>query len=290
VIEVLAVGLLATVQDGGRPGLAHLGVPPSGAADRPAHALANRLVGNRPDAPAIEATLGGVALRLLDGPTRFVAVAGAPAPLRIGGRPAPILAPAALRTGATLELGVPSRGLRTYLAIGGGLAVEPVLGSTSTDALSGLGPAPLAAGTRLDLGWAPQTPAPLDAAPPPFVSGALSVIPGPRDDHLTGDGWATLLGSAWAVRADSDRVGVRLEGPRLEVTPDPIDPEGLVTGAVQVPPSGQPVVFLPDHPVTGGYPVVGVLTAASVAALAQARPGDLLRFSTTSRRRLPWVR
>ena len=276
---MLSSGPLATVQDQGRHGWASIGVTASGAADRSAADLANRLVGNDPAAAVVEATAGG--LRVRAERTVLVAVTGAPAGVRVDGRPAPFDAPLTLGAGRVLELGVPPVGLRTYLAVRGGVDVPPVLGSRSTDTLSGLGPAPLRPGDRLPVGDL--------AAGEPFVDVAavrrpssrpvLSVLPGPRQDWLESASWTALTTQAWTVTADSNRVGLRLSGPSLtRARNDELPSEGLVPGAVQVPPDGAPVLFLADHPVTGGYPVLAVVTSADLPAAAQLRPGDEVRF------------
>lgn len=278
-LEVLVPGPLATVQDGGRPGWASIGVTRSGAADRPAAALANRLVGNGPAAAVVEVTAGG--LRVRAGRTLLLAVTGAPAPVLVDGRPAPFAAPLTLRPGQSLALGVPPVGLRSYLAVRGGVDVPPVLGSRSTDTLSGLGPPPLRAGDELRVGDLAGPEPFVDVAPvaPPSSSPVLRVLPGPRRDWLAPAAWTALTGDAWAVSTHSDRVGLRLAGPRLErARDDELPSEGLVPGAVQVPRDGAPVLFLADHPVTGGYPVLAVVATADLAAAAQLRPGDRVRF------------
>jgi biotin-dependent carboxylase-like uncharacterized protein len=279
VLTVLASGALATVQDLGRPGWAAIGVTRSGAADRGAHALANRLVGNRPEAATVEVTAGG--LRVRADRAHLVAVTGAPAPLRVDGRPAPLDAPFTLRAGAVLTLGIPPVGLRSYLAVRGGAAVGPVLGSRSTDTLSGLGPAPLRAGDELPVGDLAGEEPVVDVAPVarPAAQPVLRVLPGPRPDRLVPDAWALLTSARWTVGAASDRVGLRLTGPALRRAGDgELPSEGLVPGAVQVPPDGAPVLFLADHPVTGGYPVLAVVRTADLGAVAQLRPGDTVRF------------
>jgi biotin-dependent carboxylase-like uncharacterized protein len=279
VLVVLGPGPRTTVQDRGRHGWAGIGVTVSGAADRAAADLANRLVGNDPEAAVLEATAGG--LRLHAERTVLVAVTGARAGLRVEGRPAPCDAPLTLRAGTRLELGVPTVGLRTYVAVRGGFGVPPVLGSRSTDTLSGLGPAPLRSGDRLPVGDLAAAEPFVDVAPvrPPSSRPVLSVLPGPRRDWLAPAAWAALTQSFWSVTADSDRVGLRLAGPRLErARTGELPSEGLVPGAIQVPPDGAPVLFLTDHPVTGGYPVLAVVTSADLSVAAQLRPGDVLRF------------
>jgi biotin-dependent carboxylase-like uncharacterized protein len=279
-IEVVRPGPLTTVQDLGRPGHAHLGVPCSGAADRRSLCLANRLVGNPEGAACLELTFGGAALRF-HGPA-WVAATGAPAPLCVDGRPAGLNAPCHVRAGALVEFGVPAEGVRTYLAVRGGLAVEPVLGSRATDLLSGLGPAPLECGDRLPVARSQDgPPMVVDQAPVPPLAPEplLRVRPGPRDDWFAPGALDTLTTGTYEVTADSNRVGVRLAGRPLERARDgELPSEGMVTGAVQVPPNGLPIIFLADHPTTGGYPVIGVLAEADIPVAAQLRPGQRVRF------------
>ncbi|SEG16606.1 biotin-dependent carboxylase uncharacterized domain-containing protein [Thermomonospora echinospora] len=279
-IEVVRSGPLTTVQDLGRPGHAHLGVPCSGAADRRSLCLANRLVGNPEDAACLELTFGGLALRF-HAPA-WIAVTGAPAPLRVDGRPAGMNAPCHVPAGAPVEIGAPAAGVRTYLAVRGGLAVQPVLGSRATDLLSGLGPAPLEPGDRLPVGeWRDSPPIMVDQAPVPPLAAEplLRVRPGPRDDWFAADALDTLTGGPYEVTADSNRVGVRLTGRPLRRARDgELPSEGMVTGAIQVPPNGLPIIFLADHPTTGGYPVIGVLAEADIPVAAQLRPGQRVRF------------
>ena len=278
-LTVVAPGPFATVQDGGRPGWAAVGVTRSGAADAASAELAGRRVGNDPAAAVVEATAGGLQVRAER--TLLVVVTGAPAPVTVDGRPAPFAAPLTLRPGQTLGLGVPPVGLRSYLAVRGGIAVPPVLGSRSTDTLSGLGPAPLRAGDELPVGDLSGEEPFVDVAPVrgPSAEPLLRVLPGPRRDWLAPAAWSALTSADWAVTADSDRVGLRLSGPRLErARVEELPSEGLVPGAVQVPPDGAPVLFLADHPVTGGYPVLAVVASADLGAVAQLRPGDRVRF------------
>ncbi|GAA3692869.1 biotin-dependent carboxyltransferase family protein [Nonomuraea antimicrobica] len=273
-IEVVAAGPYATVQDLGRPGLAHLGVPRSGAADAPSLRLANRLVGNPEGLAGIELTFGLARLRFLAG--AWVALAGAP--LASG---ADMGAPFWVPSGGELRLGPPVWGLRTYVAVRGGIAVEPVLGSRSTDSLSGLGPEPLRPGTLLPVGR-PEGVISVDLAPQAGPRPAvLRVLPGPRDDWFVTEAVGELCARPYTVTQDSNRVGVRLRGPELARAKDgELPSEGMVTGAVQVPPSGQPIVFLADHPPTGGYPVIAVVREADLPIAAQLRPGDEVRFTT----------
>jgi biotin-dependent carboxylase-like uncharacterized protein len=211
-----------------------------------------------------------------------VALTGAPAPVQVDGRPAPHAAPLPLRDGQVLTLGTPLSGLRTYLAVRGGVQVPPVLGSRSSDTLSGVGPPAVAVGDVLPVG-APPPDFPLtDVAPvPPLVDGpvVLEMTRGPRADWCHLD---DLASSRWTVSARSNRAGIRLQGKpiRRQSQHDgrELPSEGMVPGAIQVPSGGEPVVFLADHPVTGGYPVVAVLTRESDDRAAQLRPGDEVRL------------
>ncbi|KUJ65495.1 allophanate hydrolase [Streptomyces albus subsp. albus] len=276
---VVRAGALTTVQDLGRPGHAHLGVPRSGALDLAAHRLANRLVGNPESAATLETTLTGCAVRVRRAVT--AAVTGAGCPVTVDGRPAPWGAALRVPAGAVLELGAAVRGVRSYLAFGGGVAAEPQLGSRSTDVLSGLGPEPLRGGGVVPLG-APYGPPPAVDAPPRAGLAAelvLPVLPGPRRDWFTGGALRTLTTAGYRVSAASNRIGLRTEGPALErARQGELPSEGMVLGALQVPPDGRPVLFLADHPTTGGYPVVGVVPERFLDAAAQALPGTPVRF------------
>jgi len=280
-LEVVEVGPLALVQDLGRPGHAAVGVPRSGAADRAALRLANRLVANDDEgAAAVEVLLGGLAVRAHG--VRTVALTGAPAPATVDGTPVAHHSVVTLRAGQTLTLGPPPTGLRTYLAVRGGLQLDDVLGSVATDTLSGLGPAPLRPGDVLAVGPEPDHPWLLDlapVAPPAGDTVTLRAVRGPRADWVADP--AALTRTTWTVSSRSDRVGMRLEGEPLRRTDKrELPSEGMVRGAVQVPPGGEPVVFLADHPVTGGYPVVAVVVDADVDRAAQVRPGQSVRIRT----------
>jgi len=289
-LEVVAPGPLTTVQDGGRRGLAALGVSPSGACDRRSFRLGNRLVANDEEAPALEVTFGGLAFRV-DGGDVVLATTGARCPATIeGSRGARDLAHDAVSwvpDGATVRLGQPETGLRTYVAVRGGLAVTPVLGSCSTDVLSGIGPAPLREGDRLAVGPRPAAFPALDVAPVADPEGGeleLRVLLGPRDDWLSDAGRHALVHRRFTVSSESNRTGIRLEGEPLErARAEELPSEGMVRGAIQVPPSGLPVLFLADHPVTGGYPVAAYVHDEDVDVAAQARPGQALRFRRASR-------
>jgi biotin-dependent carboxylase-like uncharacterized protein len=278
-LTVLRTGPLTVLKDDGRPGHAAQGVAPSGAVDRSAYARANRLVGNPAGTAVLECTLGGLRLRC-DEPALIV-LTGTDAVLSVDGvRAAPERA-VSVPAGATVTVTMPRRGLRSYLAVRGGFDVPPVLGSRSTDQLA-VGPPRPAAGDVLPIGPAPTAPVP-DPDPPrlpgdgPLV---LAVDLGPRDDWFTPDAVDTLLSAEFTVSPASDSVGMRLDGPALAWSrTDELPSEGVVRGSVQVPPNGHPIVFQADHPVTGGYPVIAVLTPDAADLAAQARPGAVVRFA-----------
>lgn len=284
-LRVVRAGPLTTVQDRGRSGVAALGVPRAGALDRPAYELANRLVGNEPGAAVLETTLGGAALRALAPLT--AAVVGAPAPVRLDGGPAPWGEPLLVPEGAVLDVGPPTHGVRSYVAFAGGIDVPPQLGSRSADLLAGLGPAPLADGLLLPVGLRCGEPVRIEPLPLPAPPRTLllRLDPGPRADWFTAEALRVLAASRYTVSAASNRVGLRLHGTPLERAPGrgELPSEGMVLGAVQVPPDGLPVLFLADHPTTGGYPVIGVVPVADLAAAAQAAPGTPVRFTPTAR-------
>jgi KipI family sensor histidine kinase inhibitor len=317
-VEVLRTGPLATIQDLGRPGYAHLGVPHAGAADPGSLRRANRLVGNADGAAGLEVTLGRLQLRFHA--AAVVAVTGAPAAVSVtthGGDTA-AAAPGDraidVPAGAVLKLAAPADGLRSYLAIRGGIDVPPELGSRSADLLSGLGPRPLRPGDRLPVGAAPPAAAhspaahspaaqaamatapPGDSAPPapdpppapdrPAAaadsdSGAvtLRIVVGPRDDWFSPAARDLLTSADYQVTPTSNRTGLRLSGPELaRARPGELPSEGMVAGALQVPPDGQPILLLADHGTTGGYPVIAVVHSADIGRAAQLRPGRRVRF------------
>lgn len=279
-LEVVDTGPMTTVQDEGRFGHAGLGVGRSGAADLRSYALVNRLLANPRGTAALETTLGGLRVRA-HGPVT-VAVTGAEVPLRIDGRGAATHTVLHLSDGAELTMGAPTRGLRSYLGVRGGVDVPPVLGSRSTDVLAGLGPDLPVSGTSLPVGPVPDGFPRMDHVPTTPVGGprtTLRIILGPREDWFTDRAVDTLLSSEYEVTPRSDRVGARLTGPVLERSRGgELPSEGMIAGSLQVPPGGEPVLFLADHPVTGGYPVVAVVRAADLPKAAQAGPGTRVRF------------
>ncbi|PVG83675.1 allophanate hydrolase [Nocardioides gansuensis] len=283
-LVVLDPGALTTVQDRGRRGWAHLGVPRAGALDADAAALANRLVGNEPDAALLETTLTGVRVRLEE--ARTLAVTGAECDVVVGGRSCAFAEPVSVRAGAEVQIGPARRGVRSYLAVSGGLAVAPVLGSRSTDTLAWVGPPLPQAGDKLPLGPVAGPPRAADVVVRRPREAVLRLHRGPRADWVTSQAWDALDGAAYTVGADSNRIGLRLEGRAVErVERGELASEGVVLGAVQLPPSGQPVVFLHDHPVTGGYPVIAVVDPDDLGVCAQLRPGEEVALRALGDRR-----
>ena len=297
-LEVLDPGLSTLVQDAGRPGWAHVGVGRSGAADRAAWREANRAVGNDDGAAALEVLLGGVRLRALA--DLEVALAGARVGVAVepqGATPGAgsVVEPGGgrllLAAGSVLVLARPERGVRTYVAVRGGLDLAPVLGSRASDRLGGIGPAPLAAGDVIPVGRATagQQDETGDGSAPRAsddedVDVVLRIEPGPHEQWFE-PRWPAVLCApeGFVVAPSSDRVAVRLEGAQVARTRAAhgreLAPVGLVHGAVQVPPDGRPVVFGVDHPVTGGYPVLAVVRSSDLDLLGQVRPGDVVRLA-----------
>ncbi|WP_309128850.1 urea amidolyase family protein [Microbacterium sp.] len=285
-IEVVRPALQMLVQDLGRFGHAALGVSASGTADRTALRDANRAVGNDPDTAVLE-IVGGAVLRFRgDG---VAAVTGAMSELTLtdaAGVERSVLhgAPFATVDGDELRLGAPARGLRHVLAVRGGILAPAALGSRSADTLAGLGPAPLTAGDVVAVGA--EAPHAVDPHPRPRdlpASGdvvELDITLGPRDDWFTSAAVQTLIEQEWQVTPRSDRVGIRLHGetPLERAVSGELPSEGAVNGAIQVPPDGQPVLFLPDHPLTGGYPIIGALTDRCLDLAGQLPPGARIRF------------
>lgn len=279
VAHVLAPGPLTLLQDLGRPGHGDIAVGASGAFDRRAHRLANRIVGNVETAATLEALGSGLSLRALG--HMVVAVTGAHGRVWRDDLPMDRGTPITLAPGQVLTLGAPSEGVRSTVALRGGVAAATTLGSRSRDTLAGLGPAPLAVGDLLCRhGTASQMNVDHIAEEPIPAVLTVRVHPGPRRDWFTPRTQSLLVACDYTVTADSDRIGIRLQGGALErVEPHRrLASEGVVRGGIQVPPDGQPVILGPDHPVTGGYPVIGIVDAHDVDALGQSRPGTHVRF------------
>lgn len=294
-IEVLEPGPLTTIQDLGRPGYASLGVGRSGACDRQAFRMANHLVGNTQNAAALEATFGGLTICAVG--DLVLAITGAQPAGALPYRRAFILT-----SGQKLRLRAPTEGLRTYLAVHGGIAVQKVFGSRSTDLMSGIGPPALGAGQLLSVGddvsaaedvdpaGRPERTGRVNAANEPVLtrtqrSGPVTVcvMTGPRTDWFTAQAWASFTGQEFRVTPQSNRIAIRLDGRPLERARDgELHSEGMIRGAVEVPPSGRPMVFLADHPVTGGYPVIAYVVDDDVDACGQLRPGQAVRFRSVT--------
>ncbi|HET6546548.1 MAG TPA: biotin-dependent carboxyltransferase family protein [Rhodanobacteraceae bacterium] len=303
-LHVLKPGLQTTVQDGGRRGHAALGVGASGAMDDIALRLANALVGNPPGAAALEMTLIGPELRL--DRDAVIALTGAELDAHAAGprrepMALPMWRPLHLAAGSVLVCGRLHAGARSYLAVAGGFAVDPVLGSESTDINAGLGPfdgRALAAGdvVAIDGAGRPRGPGkPTGSAAAEAPSQAWSLDPRPwsypdtarpvrliRGSHFDALDEASrqrLFGAGFRIAAESNRVGLRLEGPPLALSaPLELVSEPVAAGTVQLPPGGQPIVLMAEHPTTGGYPRIGQVAAIDLPRLGQRRPGDPLRF------------
>ncbi|HEY5222735.1 MAG TPA: biotin-dependent carboxyltransferase family protein [Microbacteriaceae bacterium] len=286
-LRVLEPGPLTLVEDLGRPGYAAIGAARSGALDRGALRLANRLVGNSEGAATLEVTAGGFAAVIERG--LWFAITGAGGPITLDG--APIEADTAVRAsaGSVVRIGTAVRGMRFYLAVRGGIVVPAELGSRSRDILTGLGPAPLRAGDVVPIGADPDAPIPvvdtMTISQPPDDTVLVGLHPGPRADWFTAESLERFYDTEWMVAGDSNRVGVRLDAvggggavALRRVVERELPSEAMVAGAIQVPPSGQPTVLLADHPVTGGYPVIAVVADASLDTFAQLRPGQRVEF------------
>lgn len=287
-LEVRATGLQALLQDLGREGQASQGVSVSGALDRGALRAANRLAGNAPGCAAIEIVGGG--FEVVSHGDSVVAVTGAEGPLLLvtpdgTQRPLARWQAFALGDGDRLRIGAPVAGLRSYLAVRGGFAVAPVLGSAATDTLARIGPPAIATGLCLPIlpahhgvvGAPEEAPA---ALPTTAAEVVLDVVMGPRTDWFTEDAIAQFARQAWTVTPQSNRVGLRLAGevPLARRQAAELPSEGTLPGSIQVPPSGQPVLFLADHPLTGGYPVIAAVAPHHLDLLGQVPIGARLRF------------
>jgi KipI family sensor histidine kinase inhibitor len=291
-LRIVAPGLQSLIQDLGRYGHSGLGVSAAGALDRASLRRANRLVGNAASAAAVETVAGGLRVQAVG--DQVLAVAGAPSELtiersgdvdtdEIWHRTVPMATPFALLDGETLTIGQPAAGFRSYLAVRGGLDAAPVLGSRSTDTMSGIGPPPLAAGQLLAVGGEADSGAVGNPELQPQFPGSgvtvLDVVPGPRADWFDRTALDSFADQEWTVKPQSNRVGMRLDGTALQRTrTGELPSEGTVAGALQVPPEGLPVLFLADHPITGGYPVIAVVVDSQLDLAAQIPIGGKLRF------------
>ena len=262
-IEVVKPGALTTVQDAGRSGYGHLGVPRAGAFDTRAWTLANRLVGNPQTAAVCEALAGGFGFIVRERLT--FAVTGAHGQVLIDGRPHDTGTPIHVHPGAQVTLGQPVRGIRYYIGFAGGVQVAAVMGSRSYDTLGGIGPQPLQAGQVLEIGVKHADPT-VDHAPAADTTAPFGILPGPDATPVLLE---RLVGQAWDMDPQSNRIGVRLQGTPLPVGQTSLPSKPMVLGAVQVPPNGLPIILGPDHPTTGGYPVIAVVARRSMDDVAQ---------------------
>ena len=290
VLVLRAASPLATVQDLGRVGWQRFGVSVCGATDAASLSAANVLAGNPPGAPAVEFTLDGGEWELAGAPLCRVAVAGGAFAVAVDGRPVASWRSVTLHEGSRLRIGPAPDALRGYLAVAGGFAVTPQLGSAATHvrtAIGGLDGRALRAGDALPLagGAAGAAPAGPDrmldpAAALPSRTLPVRVVLGPQDDYFTDEAVAAFLGSDYAVSREADRMGYRLDGPRLAHRDGyNIVSDGIAAGSIQVPGSGQPIVLLADRQTTGGYPKIATVITPDLATVAQSRPGDRLRFA-----------
>lgn len=274
----------ATVQDHGRPGHAHLSVPPSGAFDKASHDFANRLVGNTAGAATLELTRATVQVSFDHETT--IAVTGAPSSIVMDSRQREMQRAIVVPAHSIVLIATQHLGMRSYLAIRGGVASEPVMGSRSYDELSRIGTPPIEIGSIIDIGLeAESTPAVArQVAPGINISDSvtLHVHKGPRWSYCSNS--QTLLENEYTVTGQLNRIGLRLAGPGINWnTADRLPSEGMLTGAIQIAADGQPIIFGPDHPTTGGYPVIAVLEEREISTVAQLAPGTSVRF-TQSRR------
>jgi len=282
-LTIVKPGMLSTVQDLGRRGRAALGIPPCGAMDELALRVANRLVGNADERAAIEITLGGPEIRFDE--ETLVAIAGSRFECEIDGRAMPHGETIAVAAGATLAIGRSLEGARAIVAVAGGIDVAPVLGSRSTFLRGGFGGVDgraLKAGDRLRLGASGRRKRRRlrrDALPRYEPRAALRVVEGPQSDAFTTSGRRTFLVSRYRVSPRSDRMGLRLDGPAIELAANAdLLPEGIAPGAIQVPGDGQPIVLGVDRPTTGGYTKIATVVTADLWKTAQAKPGDEVGF------------
>ncbi|NQX12053.1 biotin-dependent carboxyltransferase family protein [Microbacteriaceae bacterium VKM Ac-2855] len=283
-LRILVPGAMTLIEDLGRPGFGAVGVGRSGAMDRSSFTTGNRLVGNPQDAAGLEILGAGLEVHFQSG--AWFAITGARGVALLDGRLVDWALPRWAPVGSVLAFGSVERGLRRYLAVRGGIDAPTELGSRSTDTLSGLGPPRLRAGDVLPSGIA-STPVPVidwmpldPPGPAPGETTALAVRRGPRLDWFAPDAWQRLLDTTWTVSPQADRRGIRLMGePLRRAGTGELASEGMIAGAIQVPPSGEPVIFGPDHPATGGYPVLAVVASRSLDALAHLTPGESVHFT-----------
>lgn len=289
-IRVIKGGMLTTVQDAGRWGVQGRGVPVAGPMDPCSHRVANALVGNARDAALLEVTLIGPELEFED--ERVVSIAGAEFDVTLDGRAVPMHAPFIVSSGARLTFGARRRGTRAYVAVSGGIATAPVLGSRATHVISAMGGfdgRAIRPGDRLPLlpspaaqtAGAPATP----IVPLPDRAARVRVMAGPQDDYFAADALAVLASAPYAIRPDSDRMGFRLQGPALRhARAADVISDATPLGVLQVPASGQPILLMADRPTTGGYPKIATVITADLPIAGQLGPGDTIQFAVCTAR------
>lgn len=293
-LRVLSPGVLTTVQDEGRFGYEHFGVPPSGAMDALALHLANTIVGNRKEAPVLEMTVQGGRYEVLGGPCTVCVGGGVTLQTRCqrDGSSRKLAAWQAHRLlpGTELSVGMIERGMRAYLAINGGFAIAPVMGSASTLTRAGLGGMEgraLRAGDLLDVGKGTQPSlrrrCPHSAIARLYAEGPIGVMLGPQDDYFSAEQITRFLAGPYTITPQSDRMGFRLAGPQItHLRGADIVSDAIVAGSIQIPGNGQPIIAMHDRQTTGGYPKIATVIAADLSRLSQFRPGQMLRFEAVS--------
>jgi antagonist of KipI len=285
ILHVRAPGLFTTVQDLGRPNAIGAGVPSGGAMDRFAHSAANLLVGNEPGQATLECTLTGP--HLVAEHACLIAITGADFDPLVNGAPVPAWTGVFLGAGDRLNFGTRRSGARIYIAVAGGIEADRWLGSRSTNLMAGRGGMrgrPLKSGDELTVAGEPRKPAVsgrrvAEQLRPQYDDHTLHAIPGPHIKRLNPDGRGLIFEVPYRVSREADRMGYRLDGPRLVTAGEELLSFGLVSGAVQVPHNGQPILLMADHQTAGGYPVVATVVSADLPTAAQLQPGDDLRFA-----------
>ena len=289
-LRVITPGMVTTIQDWGRWGWQSLGVPVAGPMDLFSHRMANALVGNQPDWATLEVTLVGPEVEFQD--DRTAAVTGAEFEVVVDGRPQPLNESFAVSAGSVVRFGRRSLGARAYLAIGGGIASPPVLGSRAThlpSEMGGLGGRPLRVGDRLPLGRMESEPRPSSGRTVkpmsllPDGKVIARILPGPHADRFAPDALDVLQSAPYVLDAASNRMGYRLHGPRLRHAGGPeMLSDAIPLGALQVPVAGEPILLMADRPTTGGYPILATVISADMHLAGQLVPGDSIVFVVSS--------
>jgi biotin-dependent carboxylase-like uncharacterized protein len=281
-ITVTEISGFVTLQDQGRIGYANIAVPTSGAFDQSSHNLANRIVGNLPGNCAIESLRGK--FKFETGAELVISVTGAPASVQVNGREHEMSRAIYVPADSIVEVSPSNLGMRTYLAIRGGITGKTVMGSSSFDELSQIGTPPIKSGDKFVIDNQVAGPISGDFVPSSVVTGLtkveLEAMPAPRWEGFSNS--EILFSSEFQVSSSANRIGLRLTGPELIWNSESrLASEGVVIGAIQIPVDGMPLIFGPDHPTTAGYPVIAVVSRNSLDILAQAAPGTFVRFTRT---------